>query len=146
MSGSFEMSRGAGLIVLVIVFFDSLSTFPQTQGDIYDIVEIYHSQFSRNWAYSGGGIMLYASPQNVSNIRLMVRDTAFTDNTAAIGAALYVFHSPSLVYYRGAYIYMEDVIASGNTFLGAHISENSPENPGVFLVGHSFNLTLVGTK
>ena len=144
--GSPQMSVGGGLMVLVIVFFDSLNSFPKSHGNIYDLVEIRHSNFSHNWAYSGGGVMFFVSPQNVSNIRLVVRDTAFTNNVANNGAALYVIHSPSLVYNQGAYIYMEDVVASGNTFLGAHNLDNSPENSGVFLIGHSFNLTLMGTK
>lgn len=143
--GTFE-SRGAGLMILVMIFFDTLNTFPELKADIYDLVEIHQSNFSHNLAYSGGGIMLYISPQNVSNVRLVVRETKFTGNVAAIGPALYVYNSPSLVDYRGAYIYLEDVVASGNTFIGANTLDTPPDNTGVFLVGFCFNLTLVGTE
>ena len=51
------MSRGAGVMVLVILFFDSLNSFPQFPGDIYDFAEIRHSSFSRNSEYSGGAIL-----------------------------------------------------------------------------------------
>ena len=124
---------------------DLLSSFSQYEEDIYDLVEINHSLFSRNRAYIGGGILLFMTPQNVSDARLVVRDTIFTDNVAEIGPALYVFKFKSLITNKEIYIYLEDVLASGNTFPGAEVSKNSPENAGVFIIRQVSNVTIVGT-
>ena len=144
-TGDFILSRGGGLLVLVTVFSDMLNSFPPSPADVYDLVEVSHSSFARNEAFYGGAVMLYMAPQNVSNIRLVVRDTTFTENVASIGAALYVFQFQSVANSRDVFVYMEDVVASNNTFPGANISDNSPENSAVFLVSHTANMTLVGT-
>ena len=139
-------SRGAGLMILVILFFDTLHSLPQSQGDVYDLVEVRHSNFSRNIAFSGAALMLYMTQQNVSDIRLTVRDTAFIENVAKFGSALCAFQFQSLVSSRGAYIYMEDVTASGNTFPGATFLGNPREDFGTFVVSHGSNITLNGTE
>ena len=144
-TGEFDLSRGGGLLVLVTVFFDMLNSFPPSPADVYDLVEVSRSSFIRNEAFYGGALMLYMAPQNVSNIRLLVRDTTFTENVASIGAALYVFQFQSVANSRDVFVYMEDVVASNNTFPGANISESSPENSAVFLVSRTANMTLVGT-
>ena len=144
--GVVETRRGGGIMILVILFFDSLNSLPQFQRNVYDIAEIHNSNFSHNSAFFGGALMFYMTPQNVSNVRLLVSNTVFTANIAEIGSALYAFQFQSLVNSRGVYIYMEDITASGNTFHGAHILENSRENSGVFLISHGSNVTLVGTE
>ena len=137
--------RGAGLLIVVLLFSDSLSSFPQYQDDIYNLIKIDRSLFIRNMAYIGGSILLFMTPQNVSDTRLVVKGTTFTDNAAEIGPALYVFKFKSLINNKEIYIYFEDIVASGNTFPGAQVSENSPENAGVFLIRHVSNITIVGT-
>ena len=141
----FDMSRGGGFLVLLTLFFDMLKDFPPSQNDAYDIVEIDRSEFSRNSASYGGAILLYMTPQNISNVRLVIRDTSFTNNIAVFGSALYAFQFQSALNNRGAFLYMEDVTASNNTFPGSNISDNSPEQAGVFLVTYSSNITIVGT-
>ena len=37
-------------------------------------------------------------------------------------------------------------MASGNTFPGSQVSENSPENSGVFVISRASNITVVGTE
>ena len=141
------LKRGAGMMAVVIMFLDSLNTFPQlSQRDIYDLIEISDSNFTNNSAYGGGALMFYMTQQNVSNVRMVVRNTIFADNVAVIGSALYAFQFPSLVDSKGIHIYMEDVVASGNTFPEANISENPRDDSGVFIASHCSNITLVGTK
>ena len=144
--GVVETSRGGGLTILVVLFFDSLHSLSQSQSDVYDLVEVRHSNFSRNSAFFGGALMFYMTPQNVSNVQVLIRNTTFTDNLADIGSALYAFQFQSLVNSKGFYIFMEDITASGNTYPGAEVLENSRENSGVFLVNHGSNITLVGSK
>ena len=138
--------RGAGLLVFGALFLDTLGTFMQPQEDILDLVEISNSKISNNSAGYGGGIMFYVTPQNISDIRLVIRDTILTGNIAAVGPALYVFQLQSLIGNKEVHVYLENVVASRNTFPGAVISENSPKNAGVFFVGHISNITLVGTQ
>ena len=59
--------------------------------------------------------MLYMIQQNVSNVRVLIRNTTYTDNIANVGSALYAFQLPS-INSGGTYIYMEDVTASGNNY------------------------------
>ena len=61
-------ARGAGLVVAVILFFDSLSSFSQSHEDIYDLVEITSSEFGRNFALLGGALWFLMTPQNISDI------------------------------------------------------------------------------
>ena len=147
------MQRGAGLMFVVIAFVDSLNTFRQSRNEIiYDLLEINHSNFTHNIAYAGGALMLYMIQQNTANVRVLIRDTIFTNNRANIGSALYAFQFPSLINSRGTYIYMEDVTASGNTFpqiISDNSEVNTLENPaddsGVFIASQCLNITLVGT-
>ena len=88
--------RGAGILIVGALFLDLLSSFSQYEEDIYDLVEINHSLFSRNRAYIGGSILLFMTPQNVSDARLVVRDTIFTDNVAEIGPGICTSLSLSL--------------------------------------------------
>ena len=141
-----ETSSGAGLFIALILFFDSLNSVAQYQGDIYDVVEIYHSNFTRNSAITGGALRFYMTPQNVSNVRLLVRDTTFTSNIASIGSALYAFQFQSPVNSKGIYIYMEDITVSYNTFPRTNVLDNYRQNSGVFLVSYGSNISLVGTE
>ena len=137
--------RGGGVAVVGALFHDSLGSFQQSQKDIHDLCEIVSSYFAGNSAFYGGGILFFVTPQNISDVRIVVRDTTFTKNAAILGPAMYAFQFQSLVNHRAIYIYLEDVVASGNTFLGAKELQNSPENAGVFIVSHSSNITVVGT-
>ena len=141
-----ETSTGAGLFIALILFFDSLNSLAQYQGDIYDIVEIYHSNFTQNSAITGGALRFYMTPQNVSNVRLLVRDTTFTSNIASIGSVLYAFQFQSPVNSKEIYIYMKDIAVSYNTFPGTNVLDNYQGNSGVFLVSYSSNIVLVGTE
>ena len=140
-----DLSRGGGLLILVTIFVDALSTFPSFSNDIYDIMEITRSTFARNSAYNGGGIMFYTTPQNVSDIRLVLTDTTFVENVAQFGAALNFFQFQFSTSQSVVYIYMEDIVAVNNTYFNANVSRNSPENSAVFLVSHGANITLVGS-
>ena len=90
--------------------------------------------------------MFYMTPQNVSNVRLLVRDTIFTNKIACAGSVLHAFQFQSPVNSRGVYFYMEDITASYNTFAGSNTLDNYQENSGVFLVSHGSNISLVGTE
>ena len=141
-----ETSTGAGLLIALILFFDSLNSLAQHQGDIYDIVEIYRSNFTRNSAITGGALRFYMTPQNVSNVRLLVRDTTFTSNIASIGSALHGFQFQSPLNRKGIYIYMEDITVSYNTFPGINVLDSYRENYGVILVSDGSSIILVGTE
>ena len=138
-------ARGGGVVIIVAFFQDSLGSFQSSPENIFDLVDIVRSNFSCNSALQGGGIFFYTTLQNVSDVRILVRDTIFTDNVAFLGSAMYAFHFQSVVNHRERYIYLEDITASGNTFLAAEVSENLPEITGVFIVSHSSNITVVGT-
>ena len=145
------MNMGAGLMFVVTLFLDSLGTYPQSQSEMYDLLEITDSYFTHNNADKGGAIMFYMTPQNVSNVRVLIRNTTFADNIASSGSALYAFRFPSVTS-KGTYIYMEDITASGNTFpkridsSGAIVLDNPPDDSGVFIASQCLNITLVGTK
>ena len=132
-----------GLVVLEAMFLDSLGTYMQSREGILDLVDIVCSKFSHNSGNSGGSIVFYVHPHNISDVRLVVRDTTFTENIANIGPALSMFHFESLIHSSRIHVYLEDVVASGNTFPGAN---NSPENVGAFYVSYISNITLVGTE
>ena len=138
--------RGAGLIVAVVLFFDFLSSFPKSHEDIYDLLEITSSDFSRNSALWGAALWFFMTPQNISSIQLVVSNTSFTNNVALIGPALYVFQSESFIKTKEIYVYLEDIVASGNSYPEASISENSPENSGALVLGQIANITVVGTE
>ena len=138
-------ARGGGIAIIGAFLQDSLASFQCSPENIFDLVDIVRSNFSCNSAFEGGGIFFYTTLQNVSDVRILVRDTTFTDNVAFLGSAMYAFHFQSVVNHREIYIYLEDITASGNTFPAAEVSENSPENTGVFVVSHSSNITVVGT-
>ena len=145
-TGYFDLDRGGGLMVIVAIFYDMLSSFSQSHNDIYDIVEIDHCSFARNSAFYGGALMLYMVPQNFSHVRVVIRDTSFTENVARFGAVLYALQFQSVINNnRNVFFYMEDVTASCNTFPNSNILDNSPENAGVFQISHTGNMTLVGT-
>ena len=137
--------RGGGVAVVGALFHDSLGSFQHSRNDIHDLCEIVSSYFGGNSAFNGGGILFFVTPQNISDVRIVVKDTTFTKNAAILGPAMYAFQFQSLVNHKAIYIYLEDVVASGNSFLGVDVSQNSPENAGVFIVSHSSNITVVGT-
>ena len=137
--------RAGGVVVIGALFQDSLGSFQHSQEDIYDLIEITNSHFIGNSAFYGGGMEVFMTPQNVSDVRVVVRNTTFTNNVAIVGPAMSSFHFQSLTGHREVYIYFEDIVASGNTFPAAKVSDNSPENAGVFIVSHSSNITVVGT-
>ena len=138
-------SRAGGVVVIGALFQDSLGLFQHSQEDIYDLIEIVNSHFIGNSAFNGGGMEVFTMQQNVSDVRVVVRDTTFTNNIAIIGPAMYSFHFQSSTDHREVYIYFEDIVASDNTFPAAKVSDNAPENAGVFVVSHSSNITVVGT-
>ena len=138
-------SRAGGVAVVGVIFQDSLGSFQHSNEDIHDLIEVVNSQFTGNSAFYGGGIQVFMTPQNVSDVRVVVRDTTFTNNVAIIGPAMHAFHFQSLIDHKGVYIYLEDIVASGNTFPAAEVSETSPKNTGVFVVSHSSNISVVGT-
>ena len=135
-------SRGGGVAVVGALFQDSLGSFQHSHKDIHDLVEIVNTYFCGNSAFYGGGMVFFMTPQNVSDVRVVVRNTTFTDNVAYLGPAMNAYNFLSLVNHREIYIYLEDIVASGNRFPGA---ETSPENVGAFVVSHSSNITVVGT-
>ena len=137
--------RAGGVAVIGALFQDSLGSFQHSQEDIYDLIEIVNSHFIGNSAFNGGGMEVFTMQQNVSDVCVVVRDTTFTNNVAIIGPAMYSFHFQSSTDHREVYIYFEDIVASGNTFPTAKVSDNAPENAGVFVVSHSSNITVVGT-
>lgn len=137
---------GAGIFVLVAIFFDFLSSFPQYPDNIYDLVEISHSTISHNFAMFGGGIQLYVTPQNISDLRIIIRDSKFVGNIGRYGSALDSFQFQSSISNRATHILMEDVVASENTYPGASLSQNSPEGAGVFVFSQHYNITVVGTE
>ena len=141
-----QTNRGGGVLILNTIFFDALSIFPPKPNDVFDVVEITRSHFVRNSAYYGGGIFFYINTQNVSDFRVIIRQSSFVDNVGRFGSALNFFRFQSTVANSAAYIYMEDVVASGNSFPNADLLSNSPENSAVFLISDSDNVTVVGTK
>ena len=44
----YGMQRGAGMMFVVIVFFDSLKTFPKSLSETSDLLEINHCNFTHN--------------------------------------------------------------------------------------------------
>ena len=140
-----QSDRGGGLFVLVLLFLDSLNSFPQYPSDVYDLVEINRSTFSRNAAIYGGGIHFYISSQNISEVRLIIRDTKFIGNVGRFGSALSSFQLQTSAVNKATYILMEDIVAYENTFFEADELPNSPENSGAFSF-QTYNVTIIGTE
>ena len=137
--------RGGGLLILLLTFLDSLKSFPQYPSDVYDLVEISRSTFSGNHANFGGGIYMYATLQNISVVRVVIRDSKFIGNVARFGSALSSFQLQTSAINKATYILMEDVVAYENTYFDASEFTNSPENSGAFAF-QTYNVTIIGTE
>ena len=141
-----RLGRGGGINIVVLIFFDALHSFESLFSEVFDIVEITRSNFSHNAAFYGGAILFYTTPQNITDIRLIIRETDFMGNVARFGAVFYSFRFQSSNPSRAIYVYIEDVIGMNNTFFNEEISTNSPEDAAAFLVNQLNNVTVVGTQ
>ena len=140
------LERGGGLFIQVSLFFNSLNSLPQYPNDIYDIVEISRSTFHHNSALYGGAIQLFVTAQNVSDLRVIIRESNFTHNIGQFGAVFNSFQFRSSIKTSATYILIEDVIASQNTHPEADLSNTSPENSAAFLIIQNDNITVVGNE
>ena len=139
---------GGGMSIIVTLFLDFLKHFPHYQPELHDLVEISRSTFSHNVASYGGATFLYMTPQNISDLRVIFRQTKFTKNISPSGASLNSdqYRSLSLINNRATFILLEDVQAFENYHPLSLFSKDSPENSAVFLISNSYNVTIVGTK
>ena len=134
---------GGGLMNIVAYF---LKHFPHYQPGLCDLVEISRSTFSHNVASYGGATCLYVTPQNISDLRVIFRQTKFTKNISPFGAAFNSYQYRSLINNRATFILLEDVQAFENYHPLSLFSKDSPENSAVFMISHNYNVTIVGTK
>ena len=143
-------SWGGGLTIALISFFDFLKQpehcIRTYQPEIHDLVEISRSTFSHNVAHSGGGCNLFMTPQNISDLRVIFRETNFTENISPSGAALISYQYRSLINNRNTFILLEDVQAFKNYHPLSALSRDSPEDSAVFTISYNYNVTIVGTK
>ena len=137
---------GGGMSITVTLFLDFLKHFPHYQPELRDLVEISRSTFSHNVAIYGGATFLYVTPQNISDLRAIFRQTKFTKNISPFGAALNSYQYRSLINNRATFILLEDVQAFENYHPLSMFSKGSPENSAVFMISHNYNVTIVGTK
>ena len=140
------LGRAGGIGIVVTVFFDALSSFGPAPNEVFDIAEISRSNLSGNSAHNGGAFVFYVTPQNVTRLRLIIRDCSLVGNVASFGSAFLFFQFQSSISNRAVYVHLEDVEASDNTFPGADLVTNSPENSAVFLLTQASNMTVVGTE
>ena len=140
------LERGGGLFIQVSLFLNSLNSLPHYPNDIYDLVEISRSTFHHNSALHGGAIQLYATSQNVSDFRVIIRESNFIHNVGQFGAVFNSFQFRSTIKTSAMYVLIEDVIASQNTHPEADLSNTSPENSAVFLIIQNDNITIVGNE
>ena len=96
-------SRAGGIAIIGALFQDSIASLQHSQKGIYDLVEIVNSHFCGNSAFYGGSILFFATPQNVSDVRVVVRNTTFADNVAVLGPAFYSFHYQSVIDHKEIY-------------------------------------------
>ena len=89
--------RGGGIAIIGTFLQDSLGSFQRSPENIFDLADIVRSNFSCNLALQGGGMFFYTTLQNVSDVRILVRDTTFTDNVAYLGSAMYAYYFQSVV-------------------------------------------------
>ena len=141
-----QSGLGGGLLIGFIMYFDFLNSFPDYPNDVFEIIEIRSSVISDNCAQTGGGIYVHLTPQNVSDIRIIVRDTEFSRNVAQHGSAINSYVIRSTVISKAVHFLLEDVEASENTYPDALMSAGSPENTGVFMFVENYNITIEGTE
>ena len=137
---------GGGMSITVTLFLDFLTYFPHYQPELRDLVEISRSTFSHNIASYGGATFLYVTPQNISDLRVIFRQTKFTKNISPSGAAVDSYQYRSSINNRATFILLEDIQAFKNYHPLSLFSKESLENSAVFLISHSYNVTIVGTK
>ena len=147
-----ENGWGGSLTIGVISFLDFLKKpkicdfLKPYQPEIHDLVEISHSTFSHNVAKNGGASNLYVTPQNISDLRVIFRETKFTKNISPSGAAFISYQFRSLINSRNTFILLEDVQAFENYHPLSALSKDSPEDSAVFVINNNYNVTVVGTK
>ena len=136
--------RGGGMVIIVLLFYDFLNSFPKYPDDSFELIEIRGSIIESNCAQYGGAIYVHISPQNVSNLLISVKDTEFTKNVADQGSALNALQIRSTLMSKGVHFLLEDVRASDN-YHNRGILAGPPEDTAVFLFVRIYNITIIGS-
>ena len=140
------LKRGAGLAMVMALYFDFLKHFPVYPDDVYEVISITGSTFLRNNASEIGAFYIYASPQNVSNIRIRFDKTKFIENIGAAPVMEIATYRSSIIN-SGIHVLLSDIEAYNNTFSDAiSIDSSNLQSSSVFFFRNIYNLTLVGTE
>ena len=140
------LQRGAGLATAMVLHFDFLNSFPNYPDDVFEVISVTDSTFFGNIGSEVGAFYIYASPQNVSNIRIRFDKTKFIRN---IGAApvMEIQTFRSFLINSDIHVLLSDVEAYSNTFLDAIlIGSSTLQSSAVFFFRNIHNVTLLGTE
>ncbi len=137
--------RGGGMILLLLLFVDSLNEFPPYPENVYTILTVKNTEFSNNKADTGGAIHLHMSPQNVTDCQVYIYNTSFFRNVAQSGSALSANSIPTLFVPRYSEILLEDIAVTNNTFPSTLATTTSTiDNSAALIFGLINNVTLAG--
>ena len=138
-------SRGGGMILLQVNYIDALNTYPTYPDDIYEILRVTNSNFIANEAEYGGAVYIHPTPQNASDILVVLDSNTFIGNAATSGSALASVTIQSTFVTRSLHILLEDVEAKNNTFPAAiYTTTSTIDNSAIFLFIIVQNVTITG--
>ncbi|XP_064400825.1 uncharacterized protein LOC135346975 [Halichondria panicea] len=137
--------RGGGIVFLLLVFVDALTTFPQYPDNLYTMLSVKDTEFYGNEAHIGGAIYLHMSPQNVTELQMYIYNTSFNRNIAQTGSALSANSIPTLFIPRSSEVLLEDITVTNNTFPTSLMTTTSTiDNSAALIFSLINNVTLAG--
>lgn len=140
-------SRGGGMILLQVNYIDSLQYYPTYPDDVYEMLKVTRSTFIENEAMYGGAVYIHPTPQNVSDIRVVLDNVTFVGNIAKSGSAMGTVTIQSTFVRRSLHILLEDVEVQNNTFPSALSTTTSTiDNSAILLFVIVQNVTITGRQ
>lgn len=137
--------RGGAVSLIVLVFIDSLQTFPEYPDDVFTILKITDSEFMDNEGSIGGAVFIHYSPVNVTNYGIVFDTVAFIRNIAATGSAVVANSIPTLFLQKSNEIVFKDVTVLNNTFPTTLLTTTSTiDNSAAFVLSLVSNVIISG--
>ena len=146
---AYGLSRGGAIIVLVITYLSSFSSFPEFPGDTFNIFHAHNTIFRNNSAPIGGAVYFYTSPQNVTALSILFDNVQFIENQAEVGSAFEVNTRQATFKQKEISVLMKDVVAERNIFktvTNTTGTSNIVENSAAFVFTRVFNITVLGSS
>jgi hypothetical protein len=137
-----EVSRGGGMVVLVVTYISELGSFPDYPNDVHNLLLVRDSTFVDNFATIGGGGYIYFAPQNISDFSIVFDSVVFISNRANSGTAFEADTRPATFEQKSLHLLMIDVAASNNS-LPSQFSTTLENNAAIVLL-NVLNATIIG--